>query len=1028
MSEELIDSYVDRAAIAAETQFFVENINKIIDLFDKANSIKVSISGASSMKEIVTGANEAKKAVTELSNAKDKLTKSDILAAKAAKEAANQKTAEAKANTAAAKTTQEKTKADLVEAKALKELAAADKLLAQARKENAAAILKEQQAAGGSQREKEKAQINEIGRAYAEYSKAAREATLRAKSYALTLGENDPRTLAAIKNAKEMNETLSRVDASVGQFGRNVGNYKSGFDGLGSSFAQVSRELPSLTISVQQFALAISNNLPILADEVAKVSAEMKELKAQGKEVPSMFKRIASAALSFQVGLSIGIALLTAYAGKIAEAVSNLVDSEGATRKAAKQQQEYNERLEESIALRERFYSDSARNSGTEIRNLENQLAYARAAGKSEKEILEIERALLEQRQLLAQIDFNATGGETSLETLGKDLRIAQQNLDEFLIKERRSYDIFGNKTSGLTDKEKEQGEFLKKEFDLREKAYNRQKEVIEEYYNANRDAQIKDLEIKKLAAEQYAKFFALELQLRADNLKAFSTIEDADQLTRLNARKEALKNEQAIEHGQYGDALKAAKNNLVLIFEANREHTFNKKKLVEEYENDVLAIRQTSIARQREIDKQSNDLFVEDQQERINKQIDAAQNEVDRRQKFRAEGQTAEIEGLNKSYEAAIASTKAGSREREKVERTYAQRRADIEYSYGLAELKNQIWLAEQILKTRKLAGENVTEQETKLAELRMQLSDLETKRVLDNNAKQAKSAQDKFEATKRGIDTFRSVYSETTAFIDGLLGASIDKQKNDIEKQIEDIEKRKNAEIEAINATTQSTQEKAAAVSLVEAKAALQKEQLERKQAQLDQQRAKFEKAISIGRIITDTAAAVVAALGAKPWTPANIAFAAAVGAIGAGRLAVALATPIPKFKDGRDGGAETFAIVGDGGKREVVTSPDLSQAYVTPATDTLTYLKKDWKVFPDVDAFQTAAASMGNAPQLSSMPMYVNDNGDMIYAMKTEMGRLRNTISNKQENHIYWQNGEMRKAIKKANEWYLYIQNNF
>lgn len=1024
MSDERIDSYVDRAAVAEDTKFFTDSLNSILELFDKVKGIKLNIGGANSMAGIADGAREAESAIKALTASKDKLLKSDMLAAKAAKESANQRTAEAKAAQASAKSSMDTEKAKALEAKAAKELAAAEKLLAQARKENAAAAIKEQQLAGGNERQKERDQVNEIGRAYVEYSKAAREAALRAKSYALTLGENDPRTLAAIKNAKEMNETLARVDTSVGQYGRNVGNYKSGWDGLGNSFTQISRELPSLTISVSQFALAISNNLPMLADEIGKVKNEMKELKAQGQEVPSMFKRIASSALSFNVFLSVGIALITAYAGKIAEVVTQLFDHEAAAKKAAKEQQELNERIQEGIELTQKYEETTNRSSGTINRGLENQLLYARAAGKSEGEILEIEKKILFQRQLLAQQKFFDSGGEKKLGKLATDLDSARIAYDELNNKLNTKVSVSGFLVTQDSDEQKkkdiERLADLKRNFDFQAKLFDDQKQVVEEYYNANRDAELKDIELKKFAAEQRAKFFADELQYRADNLKAFSQIEDAEELTRLNARKEALKNEQAISDGQYSDDLRAAKGNLVKIYEANRQHKFDKKKLQEDYEKDVQNIHQTSLARLRDMDKRDNDLFAEDKQDRINKEIDAAQNEVDRRQRNRAIGQQAEVEGLNKSYEAAVAATRAGSRQREKVEREFAERRADIEYSYGLAELKNQIYFAEQYIKIHKAAGEDVTAEETKLAELRMQLSDMETKHVLENGARKDKDAKERLDGIRRGVETFRSVYAETTSFISGLLDASIDKEKNRIEGQIEDIEKRKTIEIDAINASSQSTQDKAAAVALVEAKAALQKEQLQRKQAQLDQQKAKFDKAIAIGQIIANTALAVVKAL-------PNVAAALAVGAIGAGQLAVALATPIPKFKTGRDSGPETFAIVGDGGRREVVTSPDLSQAYITPATDTFTHLKKDWKVFPDVNAFQTAAASMGSVPQLAMLPVAGNDNSEMISAMRREMGAIREAINAKQENHFYLKNGEWNKAVKAAQDWIIYKQNN-
>jgi phage-related tail protein len=229
MSEEIIDHYVDRAGVSDDTKFITGELKSVLDLFDKVNAKKINLGGAKGMKDISSAAKELKGVMDSL-----------------------QKTAEAY------------NKTQLQEAKLRKENALTSKAEAQARKENAAAAIKEKQALdeSGKEREKEKKRINEIGRAYIEYSKAAREASLKAKAYALTLGESNPVTIAAVKNAKEMNDILLRVDRAVGQNQRNVGNYKSAFDGLSVSFSQVARELPSLAVSAQTFALAISNNLP----------------------------------------------------------------------------------------------------------------------------------------------------------------------------------------------------------------------------------------------------------------------------------------------------------------------------------------------------------------------------------------------------------------------------------------------------------------------------------------------------------------------------------------------------------------------------------------------------------------------------------------------------------------------------------------------------------------------------------------------------------------------------------------------
>lgn len=138
------------------------------------------------------------------------------------------------------------------------------------------------------------------------------------------LNKANPEAVKLTERIGQLDTALKTADSHMGVFGRNVGNYKSAFDGLGMSFTQVARELPSLAISMQQFILAISNNLPMVADEIGKAKTEIAALRAEGKETPSLFKRIAASMFSWQVALSVGITLLTVFGKQIGEWVTAL--------------------------------------------------------------------------------------------------------------------------------------------------------------------------------------------------------------------------------------------------------------------------------------------------------------------------------------------------------------------------------------------------------------------------------------------------------------------------------------------------------------------------------------------------------------------------------------------------------------------------------------------------------------------------------------------------------------------------------
>ena len=127
-----------------------------------------------------------------------------------------------------------------------------------------------------------------------------------------------------IKQLKDINDELATSEAAVGRYSRNVGNYASGFSPLNFQIQQVARELPSLTISAQQFFLAISNNLPMLVDEMQRARVANEALKKSGETTVPVWKQMLKSIGSWQTMLVVGITLLTAYGKEIGQWVKEL--------------------------------------------------------------------------------------------------------------------------------------------------------------------------------------------------------------------------------------------------------------------------------------------------------------------------------------------------------------------------------------------------------------------------------------------------------------------------------------------------------------------------------------------------------------------------------------------------------------------------------------------------------------------------------------------------------------------------------
>ena len=115
------------------------------------------------------------------------------------------------------------------------------------------------------------------------------------------------------------------LQEATGNHKLSVGNYAKAFDGLRFSVFQIVREIPAATINMQTFFLAISNNLPILADEIARVNAKNKAAIANGGKSVSVIKQIGKAIFSWNTLLVVGATLLITHGEKIIAWTKNII-------------------------------------------------------------------------------------------------------------------------------------------------------------------------------------------------------------------------------------------------------------------------------------------------------------------------------------------------------------------------------------------------------------------------------------------------------------------------------------------------------------------------------------------------------------------------------------------------------------------------------------------------------------------------------------------------------------------------------
>lgn len=122
--------------------------------------------------------------------------------------------------------------------------------------------------------------------------------------------ENTEAGKRLVKQTAEIYAAMDKYQKSTGKHTLSVGNYKQAFDGLSFSVSQVARELPSLAIGTNTFFLAISNNIPMVIDEIQKLRAANEAAAKAGEAQVSITGKLIKAMFSFN---TVMVLVLTAF-------------------------------------------------------------------------------------------------------------------------------------------------------------------------------------------------------------------------------------------------------------------------------------------------------------------------------------------------------------------------------------------------------------------------------------------------------------------------------------------------------------------------------------------------------------------------------------------------------------------------------------------------------------------------------------------------------------------------------------------
>lgn len=834
------------------------------------------------------------------------------------------------------------------------------------------------------------------------------------------LGAEGQKTLQQIQTLK--NE-LKSMDAQMGNYQRNVGNYASHWNGLNMSVQQVARELPSLAVGWNTFFLAISNNLPMLADELEKARIEYQAMQEAGQKGIPVWKQLTKSILNWQTALVVGITLLSVYGKDIMDwvaslfkgekAVKDLVDAETelalAKRKgisnSVKERTEldllYKATQDTSRSLKERndAVDELQKRYPSYFKNMSNEEVLA---GKASAAYGELKKSIIASAIARAQADKIAENS----------MKIDEKNNEKlgYLVKQVQAQEVLDMASANLR---KSQG----KDYDVtRNKAIRDQIELVEFYGKKASDTA---LEIDSLRKSN-------ENLMNKIDVSAYTSTpgkEDSDEEKRKREREKAAKD---LAKYQEDIAKRLSDTRISLIDdEYEKERATAEKK----YEENIASIKGNSEEENKlranyeeilrnellAIDKKYLDKIDEEERKRVEDsvkyQLEEKQREYATLAIVSSQSMQKEIDDELERYRQGIISKEQYEKNKAEITEKYAiqeaQRAIDLlkeqidisglsdEEKFKIKEAlaKAEIDLANKVRDAKKKARDEETEDEKKYwAELDASLQHLED---VSNNAVDGlgtlfgglmylitKVVRD----GKLGMEDLLGSISAISKGLTSIMIGMYDRQIEKIEEQQEKNEEAGEEELERIEDLAESgaisTEEAEARKRAAEDRTAQRDKELEKQKAELEQKQAKWQKANSIVQTTIATSLAIMQAF-AQAGPIAGAVLAAVIGAMGAAQIAIIAAQPIPKYAKGTDNHPGGLAIVGDGGRQEVIETDN--GAYITPSVPTLVDIPKRTKVIPNIVDYRTMAlhsdALMLDRQRRSNdgEPVIVNVNND-------------------------------------------------
>lgn len=856
---------------------------------------------------------------------------------------------------------------------------------------------------------------------YNEMSAAVLQLEKRFKDLSPALRSNDIGK-GLLNQISTLKNELKSIDAQMGNYQRNVGNYASHWNGLNVSVQQVARELPSLAVGWNTFFLAISNNLPMLADELKKARIEYQAMQEAGQKGIPVWKQLTKSILSWQTALVVGITLLSVYGKDIMNWVASLFKGKGAI---------------DDIVSAERMWVDAIKegrsSSIKERRELELLYKATQDTSRSMQErnaaVDELQRKFPEYFENISNEDFLAGKAADSYNRLaGQILKTAQARAIQDKLVERSKEQL---------EYEDQLNNLFYERSVLNNKIRDAERRLTKgpaAATNAARDI----YDLRKEAADLDEKISEMQSKLR-ENERQTIKLENKlniDDLLNPLGKTEGKGKKSADKQANYQEdiAKRLSDTRISLI---DDEYEKERAKAQKKYEENIASIKGNSEEENKlranykeilrnelsAIDKKYLDKIDEEERKRVE---DSVKYKLEEKQReyatlaiISSQKMQKEIDDELERYRQGIISKEQYEKNKAEITQKYAlqeaQRAIDLlkeqieisglsdEEKFKIKEAlaKAEINLSNKVRETKEKNRDKETEDEKKYwAELEASLQHLEN---VSNNAVDGlgtlfsglmslitKVVRD----GKIGIEDLLGSISAISEGLTSIMVGMYDQQIEKIEEQQEKNEEAGEEEIERIEKLAEdgaiSTEEAEARKRAAEDRTAQKNKELEKQKAELEQRQAKWQKANSIVQTTIATSLAIMQAF-AQAGPIAGAVLAAVIGAMGAAQVAIIAAQPIPKYAKGTDNHPGGLAIVGDGGRQEVIETDN--GAYITPAVPTLVDIPKRARVIPNLVDYRKM--SLHSDALMLDRQRRSNDGDPVIVNVNNDYRRLeRNT----------------------------------